>query len=99
MVFLKNRYLAFWSKVCSSFPPEYGHDIDCFEQYNYILSASWSSAIAIAAIIIFFGLQWSEIELNWWGNNVVSMGCEGKACTRFVLEEGGYFGPGIGEFK
>ncbi|KAG4417006.1 hypothetical protein IFR04_009847 [Cadophora malorum] len=81
MVFLKNRYLAFWSK------------------YNYILSASWSSAIAIAAIIIFFGLQWSEIELNWWGNNVVSMGCEGQACTRFVLEEGGYFGPGIGEFK
>ncbi|PBP27598.1 UPF0075-domain-containing protein [Diplocarpon rosae] len=52
MVYLKKRYLAFWSK------------------YNYILSASWSSAIAIAAIIIFFGLQWSEIEIKWWGNSV-----------------------------
>ncbi|KAI9052070.1 hypothetical protein LZ554_004323 [Drepanopeziza brunnea f. sp. 'monogermtubi'] len=50
MVWLKKRYLGFWSK------------------YNYIVSASWSSAIAIAAVIIFFALQWSDRDIVWWGN-------------------------------
>ncbi|CZT50608.1 related to sexual differentiation process protein isp4 [Rhynchosporium secalis] len=80
MVYMKRKYLDFWSK------------------YNYILSASWSTAIAICGVVIFFALQWSEVELDWWGNNVVSQGCEGSPCTRFVLDEGAHFGPGIGQF-
>ncbi|KAK1529818.1 OPT oligopeptide transporter [Colletotrichum paranaense] len=36
MVYLRQRYLAFWSK------------------YNYVLSAAFSTAIAIAGVIIFF---------------------------------------------
>ncbi|KAI4868184.1 OPT-domain-containing protein [Hypoxylon rubiginosum] len=79
-VFLKQRYLGFWSK------------------YNFVLSASFSSAIAIAAIIIFFALQWTEIELDWWGNSVTSQGCEGTACPLYTLGEGEYFGPRIGDF-
>lgn len=79
-IFLKQRYLGFWSK------------------YNFVLSASFSSAIAVSAIIIFFSLQWTEIELNWWGNSVTSQGCEGSACTLYELSEGEYFGPRIGEF-
>ncbi|KAI1764832.1 OPT-domain-containing protein [Hypoxylon sp. FL1150] len=79
-VFLKKRYLGFWSK------------------YNFVLSASFSSAIAIAAIIIFFTLQWTEVPLDWWGNSVTSQGCEGTACTLYTLGEGEYFGPRIGEF-
>ncbi|CAJ2510592.1 Uu.00g062170.m01.CDS01 [Anthostomella pinea] len=66
--------------------------------YNFALSASFSSAIAVAAIIMFFGLQWSEIELNWWGNTVVSEGCEGDACTLLTVKEGEYFGPRYGDF-
>ncbi|KAK2623709.1 hypothetical protein QTJ16_006890 [Diplocarpon rosae] len=90
MVYLKKRYLAFWSKASHLFHAQ---------SYNYILSASWSSAIAIAAIIIFFGLQWSEVEIKWWGNSVSYQGCEDIPCTRLELAEGEYFGPGIGEFK
>ncbi|KAI0171718.1 OPT-domain-containing protein [Hypoxylon sp. FL1284] len=79
-IYLKQRYLGFWSK------------------YNFVLSASFSSAIAIAAIIIFFTLQWTEVTLNWWGNDVTSRGCEGTACTLYTVPEGEYFGPRIGEF-
>jgi OPT family oligopeptide transporter len=80
-VYLKTRYLGFWSK------------------YNFVLSASWSSAIAIAGIIIFFTVQWLQVDLDWWGNDVVSQGCEGDACTLMTLNDGDYFGPRIGTFS
>lgn len=79
-VYLKNRYLGFWSK------------------YNFVLSAAFSAGIAIAAIIIFFSLQWSEVTIDWWGNNVVAQGCEDDACTLKTLADGEYFGPGPGHF-
>lgn len=47
---------------------------------------------------MFFALQWSEIQLPWWGNDVTSKGCEGAACTRLKLGKGEYFGPRYGEF-
>ncbi|KAM0815560.1 putative OPT oligopeptide transporter protein-domain-containing protein [Seiridium cardinale] len=80
-VYLKNRYLSFWSK------------------YNFVLSASWSSAIAIAGIIIFFTVQWLQVELSWWGNDVVYEGCEDDACTLLTLNDGEYFGPRLGSFS
>ncbi|KAF4122042.1 OPT oligopeptide transporter protein [Geosmithia morbida] len=79
-VYLKSRYLPFWSK------------------YNFVLSAAWSCGIAIAGIIIFFTLQWTETEFNWWGNDVPYEGCEGDACTIKKLGEGEFFGPPFGEF-
>jgi hypothetical protein len=63
-----------------------------------VLSAAFSCGIAIAGIIIFFTLQWQEVELDWWGNSVVSQGCEGTACRLKTLEPGTYFGPRLGEF-
>jgi len=69
-----------------------------WSKYNYVLSASWSAAIAIAAIVIFFALQWNDVAVSWWGNDVVSRGCEGSACTRLTLLKGEYFGPRLGEF-
>jgi hypothetical protein len=71
-----------------------------WSKYNYVLSAAFSSAIAIAAIVIFFALQWTDTSLSWWGNNVISEGCEGKACPKLNASqaEGGYFGPRIGTF-
>ncbi|KAH0335799.1 OPT-domain-containing protein, partial [Aureobasidium melanogenum] len=66
----------------------------CWSKYNYVLSASWSAAIGISAIIIFFSVQYSgNISLDWWGNNVSYQGCEGKACTRLTLGKGEFFGP------
>lgn len=49
---------------------------------------------------MFFALQISEIELNWWGNSVINEGCDGSGdCVRKVLPDGEYFGPRIGEFR
>jgi OPT family small oligopeptide transporter len=80
-VYLKTRYLGFWSK------------------YNFVLSASFSSAIGVAAIIIFFSVQWTQMEIDWWGNSVTAQGCEDDACTLLTLNDGEYFGPRIGEFS
>ncbi|GJD03453.1 OPT oligopeptide transporter [Colletotrichum higginsianum] len=79
MVYLRQRYLAFWSK------------------YNYVLSAAFSTAIAIAGVIIFFAVSYHGFEINWWGNDSES-GCEATACTRLALPKGEYFGPRIGTY-
>jgi hypothetical protein len=63
-----------------------------------VLSAAWSCGIAIAGIIIFFSLQFTEIEFEWWGNRVANQGCEDNACHLKVLQPGEYFGPRIGDF-
>lgn len=69
-MYVKARYLAFWSK------------------YNFVLSAAFSSGIAIAAIIMFFALQWNNLSLDWWGNTVTVQGCEGSACRLHTLAPG-----------
>ncbi|KAH7066492.1 OPT oligopeptide transporter [Paraphoma chrysanthemicola] len=66
-------------------------------KYNYVTSAAFSAAIAIAAVIIFFSISYPGIEINWWGNNP-SSGCEAKACTLLKLPKGEYFGPRIGTY-
>lgn len=68
-------------------------------QYNFVLSAAWSCGIAIAGIIIFFSLQFTGTDLDWWGNRASEMGCEGNACALKTLAPGEYFGPRIGEFS
>lgn len=80
-MYVKPRYLAFWSK------------------YNFVLSAALSSGIAIAAIIMFFALQWNNLSLSWWGNNVTGEGCEGSACRLHKLAKGQTFGPPQGSFS
>ncbi|EQB50734.1 OPT oligopeptide transporter [Colletotrichum gloeosporioides Cg-14] len=79
MVYLRQRYLAFWSK------------------YNYVLSAALSTAIAIAAVVIFFAVSYHGFEVNWWGNDS-EKGCEATACTRLKLPKGEYFGPRVGTY-
>ncbi|KAF6824047.1 opt oligopeptide transporter [Colletotrichum musicola] len=79
MVYLRQRYLAFWSK------------------YNYVLSAAFSTAIAIAAVVIFFAVSFHGFEIKWWGNNP-ERGCEATTCTRLSMPEGEYFGPRIGTY-
>lgn len=104
-IYLKSRFLGLWSKVCNTLtrPPLLSLLAKLLTirlQYNFVLSAAWSCGIAIAGIIIFFTLQWTETELEWWGNNVPYEGCEGEACTLKAQPEGGdYFGPRIGHFR
>ncbi|KAL2204630.1 OPT oligopeptide transporter [Sarocladium strictum] len=47
-----------------------------WSKYNFVLSASFSAAIAIASIVM-----------------LLTVGCEGVACTRCVVEEGEHFTP------
>lgn len=70
-----------------------------WSKYNYVLSASFDSAIALAGVVIFFALQYRGIELKWWGNKIASSGYEGTAYTRPIPEGQDHFGPGPGEFK
>lgn len=74
-IYIKSRYLAFWSK------------------YNFVLSASFSAAIAIAGVIMLFSVQWVGVEINWWGNTQPYAGCEGTACTLNTLADGERFYP------
>jgi len=69
-----------------------------WSKYNFVLSAAFSSGIAIAAIVMFFSVQWTGQSLDWWGNNVVSQGCEGDACLLYELADGETFGPPAGSW-
>lgn len=62
-------------------------------QYNFVLSAAFSAAIAISAVLQFFSVQWTNTVADWWGNTVVSQGCEGELCPLKVLPQGGRFHP------
>jgi len=73
-----------------------------WSKYNFVTSAALSCAIAISGIVIFFALQINDIELPWWGNDVLSEGCDATGqCVRLKLntEEGEYFGPRMGEWS
>ncbi|GAB1314622.1 hypothetical protein MFIFM68171_04832 [Madurella fahalii] len=70
-----------------------------WSKYNFVTSAAFSCGVAISAIVIFFALQISEIQVDWWGNSVLNEGCDATGdCVHKVLPEGEYFGPRIGEF-
>ena len=62
-------------------------------QYNFVLSAALSAAIAISAVAQFFSVQWTNTSVNWWGNTVVAQGCESEPCLLKPLPTGGRFYP------
>lgn len=66
-------------------------------KYNYVLSAAFSSAIAIPGVVIFFDVNYTNQEINWWGNDSES-GCELTACARLTLPKNEYFGPRVGTY-
>ena len=67
-----------------------------WSKYNYITAAAWSAGIAVAAVVIFFGLEIPAVNLDWWGNNVSFEGCEDVACRSLEIPDVGYFGPAPG---
>ena len=70
-------------------------------KYNYVIAASFPAGIAVAALVIFFGLELPAggLAIDWWGNSVSYEGCEGSACTRFPIPDKGYFGPDPGHYE
>ncbi|ORY65133.1 OPT oligopeptide transporter [Pseudomassariella vexata] len=64
-----------------------------WSKYNFVLSAAFSAGVAIAAIVMFFTVSWLGLEINWWGNEQPSRGCEGKPCTMLNLSKGERFLP------
>ncbi|KAF4950191.1 hypothetical protein FGADI_8339 [Fusarium gaditjirri] len=69
------------------------------EQYNYILSAAFSVGVALSALVIFFALQYNDINLDWWGNRIPFEGCDGtQSCLLKTVTPGEYFGPRLGDF-
>jgi OPT family oligopeptide transporter len=70
-----------------------GRYLAFWSKYNFVLSASFSSAIAISAIIMLFSVQWADIEIEWWGNTQAAVGCEATHCLLTTLATGERFFP------
>ncbi|KAJ7615908.1 OPT-domain-containing protein [Roridomyces roridus] len=69
-----------------------------WSKYNYITSTAFSAAIAISGVLIFFTVQYNDVEINWSGNTKLAEGCDAMGCPRLPLPDVGFFGPGPGEF-
>ncbi|GLA62264.1 hypothetical protein AtubIFM55763_003577 [Aspergillus tubingensis] len=60
-----------------------------WEKYAYVFTTAMSCGVAISAIIIFFAVEYKEVDLNWWGNEVSYAGCDNDGCTLLAIPEGG----------
>lgn len=75
-----------------------------WSKYAYILTTAFSVGIAISAIIQFIVNDQSPTGLpEWWGNDVVALGCDGGGdtgfgCPHLPMPDEGFFHPGPGEF-
>ncbi|GMM37772.1 Opt2 protein [Saccharomycopsis crataegensis] len=71
-------------------------------KYNYILSSALDAGVAFSAIIIFFAVQYHEVDINWWGNNVMYEGVDGGAGQVSLKDPttapDGYFGLRVGQY-
>ncbi|KAK0713329.1 OPT oligopeptide transporter protein-domain-containing protein [Lasiosphaeria miniovina] len=69
--------------------------LEFWAKYNFVLSAAFSVGISLAAVVMFFTVEWFEVDINWWGNTVAYQGCEADPCPLKVLgDDEAYFGPG-----
>ncbi|SPQ24505.1 dcfd6b46-241f-4263-850f-23a5e10ead82 [Thermothielavioides terrestris] len=69
-----------------------------WKRYNYLLQAAMDTGTALATIIIFFCLSYTNTTLKWWGNTVGSNTDDANSVPWLKVPEGGHFGPGPGEF-
>lgn len=69
-----------------------------WKRYNYLLQAALDSGVALATIIIFFALSYTNTHLSWWGNNVGKNTMDAKGTPAFTVPKGSHFGRGVGEF-
>jgi OPT family oligopeptide transporter len=73
------------------------HYLAWWQKYNYILSTAFDCGVAIAAIVTFFALQWPEISIDWWGNDVVNNGADAYPGMPLLdVPDAGFWGPESG---
>ncbi|KAJ7106268.1 OPT-domain-containing protein [Mycena epipterygia] len=82
-VFIKKRYLAWWSKY----------------NYVTTTAFSAAIAIcAITIFFAVEWPEWRGAPLNWSRNTRPFAGCDAAGCARLPIPDQGFFGPGPGEF-
>lgn len=64
-----------------------------WSKYNFVLSASFSAACALSALIQFFSIAYNDIPIKWWGNDVTTVGCYSEGCLLKPLAPGEAFAP------
>ena len=70
-------------------------------KYNYVLSASLDTGLAIGTTMVFFAVLFPQVTApQWWGNTVVNSTLDWERKARLVtLAEGDYFGPSPGSWS
>ncbi|KAH7267664.1 OPT oligopeptide transporter protein-domain-containing protein [Fusarium redolens] len=75
-----------------------------WEKYAYVMTSSMSAAIGISGAVMYFAVQHTGVELDWWGNRVQTEGvdqqgfmADGKVvnCSMLKVPEKGYFDIGF----
>ncbi|GKZ55771.1 hypothetical protein AnigIFM49718_000937 [Aspergillus niger] len=72
--------------------------MDWWKKYNYLFQAAMDTGTAIATIVIFFALGYTNTTFNWWGNTVGSNTDDQNSVPWLTVPTGGHFGKGPGEF-
>ncbi|KAI8677440.1 hypothetical protein LRP88_09531 [Fusarium phalaenopsidis] len=72
-----------------------------WEKYAYVLTSSFSAAIGISGLVMYFALQHPGVVLDWWGNRVGNEGVDRGGfldarrkpvrCSHFKVPEKGFF--------
>lgn len=76
-----------------------------WERYAYILTSSFTAAIGVSGLVMFFMLQSPGVELNWWGNQIAGQGVDQGGfldaagmpvrCANLRIPEKGFFDVGF----
>jgi hypothetical protein len=106
MVYLKNRFLAFWSR--------YNYTLSAAFSCGVAISAViqfFGVQMPLPDLAAFDWVGHDPLHVRYeigdrkgaradeqWGNEVIYQGCEGVACRLKTLAPGEWFGPGVGEF-
>ncbi|KAI5968950.1 hypothetical protein KGF57_000065 [Candida theae] len=75
-----------------------------WQKYSYLFGTGIEAGIAFSSIIIYFAVEYHEIDLNWWGNNIgfegwdFQMRVSGSRLNATIDAPDGYFGPRKGHF-
>ncbi|ODV63163.1 Opt2p [Ascoidea rubescens DSM 1968] len=62
------------------------HYLAWFEKYNYVLVSSFDAGVAFSALIMFFAVQYHNINVNWWGNLISFEGVDGGVGRQSLLD-------------
>ena len=62
-----------------------------WERYTYVLASALSLGTALSGLVIFFAFQYKDVEVHWWGNDIVNKGLDPAGVTLKTLPDGQSF--------